>query len=117
MTLQTGKLRRKLIIQQRAVGVNAANQAVGTWQPYLEVWAQPMTASGMAAIRAQDQSVNAVPTKYSWRLRYKRPGVITTDMRAVDKENGMVFDIRDIRYDLADRNYMDLVCETGGNNG
>jgi SPP1 family predicted phage head-tail adaptor len=113
MADDAGSRNRKIQIQRKAEGFDAANQEVTGWVPFLDRWARPLTATGMAAVRAADTGVPMTPGRYSWRINYTPS--ITEGMRVNYK--GMTFDIRDIRHDLANREYTDLVCESGGNDG
>lgn len=79
------------------------------------IWANAMGASGMASIR-QSSSQDGVArslNSYSFRIRY-RPAV-TADMRLVC--GGEIFDIKQVRHDLAERLWTDLVCEQGADDG
>lgn len=115
MGIAAGKMRTKLLIQERTGETDAANQPLDNWVTLFEVWSQPRSATGMAAVRATMQGVPDAPSKVSFRIRYREN--ITEAMRVVVKRNMVVYDIRDIRFDLENQEWTDLVCETGGNNG
>ena len=114
MSNNRGARNRLLVIEKRVDGVDAANQPLDDWEFVMRRWGESKTASGMAAVRAAEQGVTAVPGRYSWRINYTPDG-IDIGMRANYK--GVLFDIRDIRHDHANREHTDLVCEQGGNDG
>lgn len=114
MTLAAGELNRKIVISKPNDAVDALNQPLPGRVPVFNLWARPLTATGMAAVRAAEQGVPMAPGKYSWRIRY-RPTGITTNMTV--EYRGVFFDIRDIRHDYANHEYTDLVCETGVDHG
>lgn len=114
MSNNVGERTRRIVIEKRQAGVDAANQPIDAWEPVMSRWGKPLTSSGMAAVRAAEQGVNAAPGRYSWRIKFTPEG-IDVGMRVNYK--GVIFDIRDIRHDYAGKDYTDLVCEQGGNNG
>lgn len=114
MSRAAGDRNRRIAIEVKSAGLDAANQEIETWSHVMYRWARPLTATGMAAVRSIQDGVPMVPGRYSWRINYTPTG-LHEGMRVNYK--GMLFDIRDIRHDLANREYTDLVCEFGGNNG
>lgn len=117
--IRAGGKNRRLSIQRRQAGVDAANQPVDTWDELMRLWAQPRGLSGMGAIREQNGGMPATITRYSWRVKYL-PTQITTDMRAVEYVNGVpvaVYSITGLLHDHEKREWTDIVTELGGNNG
>jgi SPP1 family predicted phage head-tail adaptor len=114
MSNNRGERNRLIQIERRSGDVDAANQPLDTWVLVMERWSKPLTSTGMAAVRAAEQGVPATPSRYSFRINYTPTG-IDVGMRVNYK--GTFFDIRDVRHDLSNREYTDLVCEQGGNNG
>ena len=114
MSNNRGERNRLIHIEKRVAGKDAANQPIDAWQFVMRRWSKPLTATGMAAVRAAESGVPATPTRYSFRINYTPTG-INEGYRVND--HGVFYDIRDIRHDHANREYTDLVCEHGGNNG
>lgn len=114
MSNNVGERTRLLTISKRTGAVDAANQPIDAWEFVAKRWGRPLTSSGMSAVRAAEQGVQASPGRYSWRINYT-PDLFDVGMRAEYK--GIIFDIKELRHDHAAREYTDLVCETGGNNG
>lgn len=117
--IRAGGKTRRLSIQRPVAGVDAANQPIDAWEEVERLWAQPRGLSGMGAIREQNGGMPATITRYSWRVNY-RPTQITTDMRAVEYVNGVagtVYSITGLLHDHERREWTDIVCELGGNNG
>lgn len=100
-------------VQQRSADRLPSGQPSGAWSTYKSLWAQPQGVSGLAAIRAAEQGVALAPARYSFKINYRTD--ITDAMRV--EYQGMIFDIRQVRHDLAGKRSTFLVCETGGNNG
>ena len=114
MSRAAGDRNRRIAIERHSTVMDEANQEIDGWEHVMYRWARPLTATGMAAVRAQEDGIGLSPGRYSWRINYTPVG-IDEGMRVNYK--GMFFDIRDIRHDLANREHTDLVCEFGGNNG
>jgi phage head-tail adaptor, putative, SPP1 family len=114
MSNNVGERNRFLHVEKRSSGVDAANQPIDVWELVMKRWGKPLTSPGMSAVRAAENGVNASPARYSWRINFT-PNGIDVGMRVNYK--GVIFDILDIRHDYATREYTDLVCEQGGNNG
>lgn len=114
MSIAAGSLTRKLQIEQRSDEKDAANQPLDNWIPFgRPVWGRPVGPNGMTVVRASHDGVPIAPGRYSWRIRFKP--TVTADMRVNYK--GLIFSIVDVRNDFAEKEYTDLVCELGGNNG
>lgn len=109
-----GKKNRLLLIQKKSDVRNAANQVIGGWNTMLTRWGEYRGDTGRSAIRAQETGVPLNINRVSWRINYTPVG-ITEDMRVNAK--GVLYDIRGIRHDEQGRDYTDLICEQGGNNG
>jgi len=112
--MRAGDLNRMVRIEKRGAktGLNAPSQ---TWELHATVWASIKTQSGMGA--AKQMSANGVTSsavQYSVRIRYRT--TVKADMRVVTKD-GTIFDIKQVRHDMADREYTDLVCVQGQNDG
>lgn len=108
----------KLITIERKVGTrNAANQRIDTWEQFgPKRWAKAIGQSGMGVVRMAamtEAGVEISANNYVWRLRQVED--ITADMRVVYR--GVIYDIRQVKQDLARGWWTDLVCETGFNDG
>jgi len=117
MSIGAGELNRLIAIEGRTGATDEANQEIDDWSvvPGLgALWARPMTPNGMSTIGGGATGVPAAMSRYSWRIRY-RPVGIDVGMRVNYK--GQLFDIVDIKHDLDRRDWTDLVCTTGANNG
>lgn len=112
-TISAGRLNRLLRIEKKSGSKHPSGQPVDAWELHKEKYGNIKSKSGSAATRENGGVPNeAVPV--SIRVRYDR--TITTDMRVVDPE-GTIFSIGTISHDHADREWTDLVCTVGGNNG
>ena len=114
MSIDAGKFSSRIWILKPTTAVDELNQPLpDRFEPYMRLWAQPAGASGMASIM-HTRTEDGVPRElnaYSFRIRY-RPFGITSDMRVLDTTTNMYFNIKQIRHDLARRQWTDLVCET-----
>lgn len=110
--MRSGTLRHPITIQSRATGADAAGQPLLTWATTATVWANVMGLTGMGAI-TYSGDVAAAIKGYSFRIRFLEG--LDEGMRVV--YNGVNFDVRQVRMDYAGRDWTDLVCETGGNDG
>lgn len=114
MSNNIGDRNRKLIIKRRVGGVDDANQPIDEFVEVMRRWGKPLTASGMSSVRASIEGVNVAPVRYSWRINYTPEGI---DTGMIAEYQGIVFDIQEVRHDHGGREYTDLVCEQGANNG
>lgn len=113
MSLDAGKLNCFIRIERRDGSKDELNQPFDTWVLVKERWAQPKTSPGMAAVRAAAEGVPVAPNRYSWRIRYCPEG-LDTGMRV--NYHGTMFGIVDIKHDHAEKQWTDLICDTGGAN-
>lgn len=113
--LESGRLNRRITIQQRGPGQDEAGQPIDGWAVVARPWAwiKGQTGMGLGRQMAGDGTVATSLDVYSFRIRY-RPS-ITASMRV--HHSGNVYDIKQVRHDLAGREWTDLVCELGGNDG
>lgn len=113
--MKAGSLSRRITIQSRVAGVDEAGQPTLTWADHVSVWADIRGATGMGAIRASEprDGVAVELNNYSIRIRY-RTG-LDAGMRVLVGSD--VFDVKQVRMDMAGREWTDLVCEVGGNDG
>ncbi|MCR4158819.1 phage head closure protein [Kerstersia gyiorum] len=114
--MQAGSLNRRIVIQRRTQGQDDAGQPIDTWEDFAKPWSWIKTQSGVSASKSLTEAQDGVARSivaYSFRIRY-RPSV-TDDMRVV--YGGMIFAIKQVRHDLAEHIWTDLVCEEGGADG
>ncbi len=107
--IRAGTLNRRITIQKRDTGRDAAGQPVDTWSDYVTVWANIKAPTGMGAIRDMQGDLSASIARYSIRIRYRTD--LDASMRVV--YGSQVFDIKGVLPDHADHEYTDLVCEIG----
>lgn len=114
MTLSSGSLSRRIRIERRVAGTDAAGQPLDTWELVAELWASVKGQTGMGVIRERLQdNVEASINAYSFRIRFRED--LDAGMRVV--YGGRPYDIKQVRLDLDRREWTDLVCEQGGSNG
>lgn len=112
MSVSSGKLTARITVQARESGQDEAGQPVLTWTDVMSVWAQPAGDTGLGTIKSSGDL--AVPIKrYSFRIRFREG--IDEGMRVV--YGGENYDIKAVRMDFARREWTDLVCELGANDG
>jgi SPP1 family predicted phage head-tail adaptor len=114
MSRAAGEYNRKIVIAEPGVAKDAANQPVEVWTPKFTPWAKVRGKTGMSSVRAAERGIPASPTAYSFRIKYKPVG-ITTAMRV--EYGGKFYSIIELIHDVAEHEWTDIVCETGGNNG
>jgi len=112
MSLAAGDLNRRITIQQHVEGQHEDGQPFDDWQDVATVWANVKGQSGLGAIKAA-QDVPLSVTRYSFRIRY-RTG-LDAGMRVLLGTDA--YDITLVQMDEAGREWTDLVCNRGGNNG
>lgn len=113
--LESGRLNRRITIQRRGPEQDEAGQPIDGWVEVAKPWAwiKGQTGMGVGRQMAGEGTVATSLNVYSFRIRY-RPA-ITDAMRVL--YDGRVYDIKHVRHDLAGREWTDLVCELGGNDG
>lgn len=115
MSLSAGSLNRRIRLERRSGAVDPIGQQVDAWVTHIEIWANVRGATGMASLR-QSSPIEGVATSinsYSFRVRFRED--LDPGMRVV--YGGRVFDIKQIRLDFEGREWTDIVCEVGGNDG
>jgi len=107
-----GKLNRRILIQRRTPGTDEAGGPLLTWDDVVMVWANVAGDTGLGTIRASG-ALPAPIKRYSFRIRFREG--LDEGMRVV--MGGQDFDIKAVRMDYAGREWTDLVCEVGANDG
>lgn len=109
--MRAGSLNRKVAIQKNDAALDAYGEPLpATWTDVASVWADVKILSGLQTIKA---GVDVSVVKASIRIRFRED--ITADMRVVYGD--MIFDIKAVLPDLNNREFLDLVCESGANRG
>lgn len=113
--MKAGPLNRRIRIERRQTGTDSIGQPLDGWELVGEVWAWVQGGTGMASIRQSglQDNVAASLNSYSFRVRFREG--LDAGMRVF--YGGQAFDVKQVRMDFAGREWTDLVCETGGNQG
>lgn len=108
--MQAGKLNRRVTIQAPNTAKDEYNEPIGGWIDVATVWANVAHKSGLETLKS-DADVSIVKAS----IRIRRRTDVTAGMRVLC--DGKVYDIRAVLDDVAGRVFVDLVCETGANQG
>lgn len=108
--VNAGDLRHRITLQQRGGTQDAIGQPVLTWADVATVWADVRYLNGLEIVKA-DAEISVA--RASVRIRY-RLGV-TAAMRVL--HDGRVLDIKAVLPDATGREYLDLACQAGANQG
>jgi SPP1 family predicted phage head-tail adaptor len=108
--VNAGSLNRRITIQKPVNAQDEAGQQLQAWDTVCQRWANVSGQTGMGTITGAQENVSASVERYSIRIRYFEG--VAAGMRAVLGDK--VFTIRQVRHDIAKRDYTDLVCELGG---
>jgi SPP1 family predicted phage head-tail adaptor len=112
MGLAAGELNRRITIQKRVQGQHDDGQPFDDWVDVATVWASIKTLSGLGTIKAANDVPLSV-SQYSFQIRYRRD--LDAGMRSL--LDGVPYDITLVKMDEARREWTDLVCNRGANNG
>jgi SPP1 family predicted phage head-tail adaptor len=116
-----GKLNIRLTIQEKVQLRDSWGQASTTWQTVTaigtsgKIWAWAKTQTGLGIISAERQAGGREVSEVQVSFRVRRNALITAGMRAV--YSTFIFDIKQVVPALEHRDYIDLVCSTGTNEG
>lgn len=108
--MQVGKLQSRITIQRLEDGQDEIGQPVQTWVDVATVWANIRYLSGVETVKS-DAPVSVARAS----IRIRRRTDVHAAMRVVF--GSTVFDILSVLPDEESRERLDLVCETGANNG
>lgn len=112
-----GEYNRRIEIWKPTGAKNAANEPLpNAWELHKSKWSRVRGETGMATIRASAAAggVNTPLDRYSFRVNYDPS--ITVSMQ-VRERDGTRYNILSVRHDKANREWTDIVAETGGSNG
>jgi SPP1 family predicted phage head-tail adaptor len=109
--MRGGTLKDWITIQQAGNVKDELGQPIPGWPDLDSMWGDIRFLSGLEASRA-DAPVSIVKAS----IRIRRRTDVLANMRAVDDE-GRIYDIKAVLPNKQNRQYIDLVCETGANSG
>ncbi len=118
MSETAGEYNRAVRIEKRSGEKDTSGQLLDDWVvQHARLWAKVKGESGMATIRRAGENSGIMTTgvRKSVRIRYRTD--IDAGMRVVLIKTGVIFDILHVQHDDAGREYTDLVCEAGNNDG
>ena len=110
--MNTGKLNKRVTIQQPSNGKGASGGKTTTWADWKTVWANVRPLSGSER-RATSHGGEGAEARTEFAMRY-RPG-IDEEMRVA--YGGKVYNIRHIKDVNEDHDMLILTCDTGSNDG
>lgn len=113
MGLAAGSLNRRIAIQKPGTVKDPAGQPIKAWLDHVIVWANVKSQTGMGTIVGDQSGVASSVTRYSFRIRYRQG--LDASMRVL--MGGVAYDITSVQMDEAGREWTDLVCNRGANNG
>jgi len=113
MSLAAGSLNRQVSLQVSANVHDGAGQPIKVWSTIAQVWANVKSQTGMGVVTGEQNGVATSVTRYSFRIRYRQG--IDAGMRVL--MGGVPYDITSVQMDEAGREWTDLVCNRGANNG
>lgn len=112
-----GTLNRRIRIERRVSGTDAAGQPIDTWETVVDTWADIKGQTGLGSMKEMQGNLPASVSRYSIRIRYRDgldAGMRVWELRA-GVPFGKPFDIKQQpRMDFARRGWTDLVCEVVG---
>lgn len=112
MQIDAGELNCKIDVQQYTSTRTAIGGQAKSWVSIGRPWAQHYDRSGVAAFKA-DQDLSLVTARF--RVRWAWFTRIRPAMRVVFR--GSVYNILYVLEVSGSRDFIELMCETGGNDG
>ena len=111
-----GDKNRRIEIWKRDGSLDEYNQPnPDSWALHKARWANIKGESGLGSIRSSAAAgVNTPLDRYSFRVNYDPS--ITVEMQIREKD-GTYYNIVAVRHDKANREWTDIVGETGGSDG
>lgn len=107
MPLNAGELDRRISIQYRAAGRDAAGQPSGSWTTLATVWAKPMPRAGREFFAGGQMQAEL---GFVWRIRHRTD--VTAAMRVLDDAD-VPYEIAAAPVPDARREWLDLPCLQG----
>lgn len=109
--IRAGDLNRRIQIQQRTAAQDELGQPLQTWVNVGDpIWASILFLNGKEYVLASGEVSRA---EVSIRVRWRTD--LTAQMRI--EHSGVIYNILAVLPDLVGREYVDLPCNTGANNG
>jgi SPP1 family predicted phage head-tail adaptor len=108
--LRAGTLNNKVSLQRKTSGKDPLGQPVETWTEFANVWGAALLLNGKEVIEGGTQvSIGNA----SIRIRYR------TDVNNGDRAicQGVTFNIAAVLPNVSTREYTDLICTVGANDG
>jgi SPP1 family predicted phage head-tail adaptor len=122
MPLNAGEMNRRITIQEKGPGQYGDGQPKEEWQDVVSgAWAKVIGKSGLGTILAANGDVPLSVSPYSFRIRYRLG--LNAGMRILEHgpdgapDETAPFDIKAVQMDKDRREWTDLVCELGANDG
>lgn len=107
--MHAGALKHRITIEQNTATQDAIGQPISAWSTLAQLWAHVMFVNGKEAIKSE---IETASKKASARIRYRSD--IDTTMRVTFEAE--TYNIISVLPD-ANKRHLDLVIETGLNNG
>lgn len=114
MSEAAGEYNRRIHIEQQT-GKGGLNQPSGVWDVWRSPWARVRGQGGSRIAQGMSNTgVTDAPKIYAIRVR---PMMIEISENMRVNLDGIIFDIKTVTHDFANREFTDMVCVTGENNG
>lgn len=111
MTLEAGSLNRRVLLQRSVLAQNPDTEAMEqTWVDVGKAWANIRYLNGTETLKAATTISSA---KASIRIRFRED----LDATCRVSYGGAYFNILAVLPDAVSREYVDLACDTGSNDG
>lgn len=108
--MRIGPLNRRVLLQRRVETPSGTGGSTVAWEDISSIWANIKHQSG-AEVNRSDVPVSVV--KASIRIRFRED--LDATCRVI--HGASIYDIKAVIEDEIGREYVDLVCQKGGNNG
>jgi SPP1 family predicted phage head-tail adaptor len=109
--MKSGRLNRRVTIQQKVAGQDATGQPSLTWQDVVTTWGEFRTRNGAQLI--EDSAIEISTVQMTLRIRY-RAG-LNAGMRVLLGSD--VYEIKAVLPNEAKRDYVELLIAKGANDG
>lgn len=116
--MNIGKRNRLIEIWKPTGAVDGANEPLpDAWKLHASRWADIRGESGMSSIRAAGQAGGVVTPLNRRSIRINYTPNVTIAMQVRELDGAVRSQILAVRHDDANRNWTDLIVETGGADG
>lgn len=111
--MSIGKRNRLVTIQRRESQTDASNFPIDSWVIHKKKWVEFAGQTGMGSVRSGATNGTGIAgTQNIYSLRGSYDTSITQDMRV--EYRGSYFEIKEVRHDIARRQYSDIVVIANG---